>query len=257
MLLQNNALLISTLLEEKAKSILSVIPLVRYSAQNDNCDMLCIDKVAKNAYSCLRMAQNLKSYALLNGKTPQTNAFCITSSLNNFIQDTKKVCNNINIELICTHNDLFISANEELFIICVANIICNSVIYSTEKTQINICVYKTNGFAVIKTHDNAKGINPTLISNMYSAFVSKDPYDETLPTQALGLGLAVVQSFTQCYNGKLITESRRGVGSSLTMLLPLIKNFNATNYIKNNTNFLSDKYSVLYAQFCDFCKLPV
>ncbi len=275
MLIHTNALQISCQLENKAKDILAVMPAIRRSAQNDNCDMLCIDKAVKNAYEMLRTAQNLKCYAHLHGSVVYKSAVCITSTVKAFLHDACIVCNNVDFEIVLPNENLYTLANSEMFCVCFANIICNSVIYSSDNAKVKVCVYKTNEFAAISVSDNAKGIKPDLLKHMYGAFVSQDPYDDSLPAENLGLGLAVVQGFANSFGGKLIAESRQGVGSSIALLLPLCKSGervfdakhepNAVNntcepcatYAPNKTDFLHDKYSVLYTQFCSFCKLPV
>ncbi len=254
-------------LRDKSAKMLALLPAVRFSAQHNKCDAACIDEIEKAAYETLRTAQNLNAYAKLCKGEVKKAPFCVVNALFNFTNSARQVCkkSGANIEIKITSEPLYINANEELFYVCIGNIIANSLLYATERAHINFCVYKNNGQAIIKVHDTSKGIKPAAATKAFEEFVSFDPYGEGdfcgENNAKLGLGLAIVKKYSDVFGGRLMTESVWGVGTTVTLALPLCdvpcEEHSEMHCFEKEQRFLCDKYSTLYTQLCEVCELPI
>ncbi len=281
---------ISMILREKSASMLALLPAVRYSAQQTSLECACVDELTKSAYETLRTSQNLSAYSRLCTGISSA-PFCVANGANSFVCAAQHVCKCANIQLKITSKPLLVNANESAFYVCLGNLISNSLLYAADTANVNICIYKSGTCAIIKVHDTSKGIKPEVVHRVFSAFASFDVYDESALPPGLGLGLAIVKKYADVFGGKLITESRFGVGTTVTLVLPLYKenmkgegqlhsehmfswnkhksgehvqNVNAAastwQDIKNTIDvkdFLCDKYSTLYTQLCGVCTLPI
>ncbi len=246
-----SSLIISENLRETTSTILSILPAVRHSAQHNNYDAAGIDILLRCAYENLRMAQNLSAYFELEEYTPAKAPFCVTSALQDFVISARQICKTAVIDFNFSAH-AWVNANERLFFVCIGNLLSNSLIYAAENPHIKIRVYTTKNNIIIKIHDNSKGIRPTVVHKVFKPFVSLDPYDEHAPKPGLGLGLTIAKKYMHVYGGRLITESRFGIGSTMTLLLPTCEQNNEHTL----NNFLCDRYSTLYTQLCSVCTLP-
>ncbi len=244
---------ISEIIRGLSADMLALMPAVKQSAQNCGEDAVCINALTRSAYENLRTAQNLGAYSKLSVAQPKKEPFCVTNAVQNFVFGAKYICKTAEITVKNASTPIWVNASEDLFLISLGNIIYNSIIYAGDNPQIKICLYKNKGNAIIKVHDNAKGMRPETVYKVFSPFVSFDPYDNAAPQPGLGLGLAIVKKFTNAYGGRLVTESRFGVGSVVTLVLPICEKGEK----HKEHNFLCDRYSTLYTQLCGVCTLPI
>ena len=71
-------------------------------------------------------------------------------------------------------------------------------------------------FLEIQVVDNGKGIEPIDLPHIF------DPYFTTKNT-GTGLGLAIVYNIIKAHKGKIKAESKPGLGTTITVLLPVSK----------------------------------
>ncbi len=93
-----------------------------------------------------------------------------------------------------------------------------------------------NGEIVIKTvmpdedhillqiTDNGSGIAPGDLPNVFEPFFSAKE-----KVSGIGLGLAIVHGIVQSHNGKVDIQSELGMGTTVSIILPLVKNLNKNN----------------------------
>jgi signal transduction histidine kinase len=71
----------------------------------------------------------------------------------------------------------------------------------------------------LEIRDNGVGIDPQDISHIFEPFFSAKEKE-----RGIGLGLAIVHGIVQSHNGKIEVDSKVGKGTTISMVLPLIKN---------------------------------
>jgi two-component system NtrC family sensor kinase len=71
----------------------------------------------------------------------------------------------------------------------------------------------------LEISDNGVGIVPQDISHIFEPFFSAKEKE-----RSIGLGLAIVHGIVQSHNGKIEVDSEVGKGTTISIILPLIKN---------------------------------
>ncbi|BHH82843.1 response regulator [Desulforhopalus sp. 52FAK] len=128
--------------------------------------------------------------------------------------------NNISIQIDIEDDLPPILANaqniEEIF----SNLITNAIKYSPKDTVINIQAQVENEYVKILVRDNGFGIEEDDLKNIFSRFY-RVKNATTREIHGTGLGLAIVKSIVESHQGSISVDSKIGVGSTFTILLPL------------------------------------
>jgi len=72
---------------------------------------------------------------------------------------------------------------------------------------------------IIEIKDNGSGIAPEDIPHIFEPFFSAKN-----KTSGIGLGLAIAHGIVQSHQGKIEAESKQGKGTTISIILPLVKN---------------------------------
>lgn len=127
---------------------------------------------------------------------------------------------NINLQLDVPGTIFFVKGNksklEQIFI----NIILNAIQSMKDKgtLTINARPGAEGENILIKITDTGHGIPENDIKNIFEPFFTTKPLGE-----GTGLGLSVSQSLAIEHNGKIEVESKVGIGTTFTVILPLYK----------------------------------
>ncbi|MBU1292752.1 MASE1 domain-containing protein [Patescibacteria group bacterium] len=104
-----------------------------------------------------------------------------------------------------------------------SNLITNASKYSDSGDAITITLLKKKGTARITIKDNGIGISPEGLENIFTPFHQIGDTERT--KKGLGIGLALVKSFTEVHEGTIQAESKGlGKGSEFIVELPLAEN---------------------------------
>ncbi|MBF0546836.1 MAG: response regulator [Candidatus Riflebacteria bacterium] len=76
--------------------------------------------------------------------------------------------------------------------------------------------FRKGNYSFLKVSDTGCGISPEVREKIFDPFFTNNPFSQ-------GLGLAVVHSIVQSYNGGLLVESEVGVGTGVTVFFPSIE----------------------------------
>ena len=71
----------------------------------------------------------------------------------------------------------------------------------------------------MEIRDNGVGIDPEDIPHIFEPFFSAKE-----KARGIGLGLAIVHGIVQNHNGRIEVDSELGKGTTISIILPLIKN---------------------------------
>ena len=103
----------------------------------------------------------------------------------------------------------------------ITNILTNAAKY-TEQGEINFTVNCVNegeySSLIISVEDTGRGIQPEKIDSLFTKF-NRLEEDRNTTLEGTGLGLAITKSLTEMMGGKIIVQSKYGVGSKFTVYL--------------------------------------
>ena len=102
------------------------------------------------------------------------------------------------------------------------NLIGNAIKYTASGGQVDVSARADGEYLFIQVSDTGFGIDAADIDLIFRRFYRvKD--QQTRYIQGTGLGLAIVKSIVEAHQGRIEVQSTPGIGSTFTVLLPLIK----------------------------------
>jgi PAS domain S-box-containing protein len=99
------------------------------------------------------------------------------------------------------------------------NLLDNAIKYTPEGGWITVGAVKDEGYIVVHVADNGIGIPPDQQPYVFDKFYRVES-DEILTLAGSGLGLTIVKSVIEKHNGRVWVESRPGVGSVFSFVVP-------------------------------------
>lgn len=116
-----------------------------------------------------------------------------------------------------TFNDM-VMVDSRLLHQITANLISNAIKYSPHGSEIYVSLKAVDDTIVLTVQDHGIGIPDADQSHIFSAFQRASNVGEVRGT---GLGLSIVQQAVELHNGTISLESQVGVGTTVTVKLPL------------------------------------
>ena len=105
----------------------------------------------------------------------------------------------------------------------VVNLLDNAIRYTSEGGRISVSAGRRNGSAMLTVADNGAGIPPEALPHVFERFYRADKARSRYSGGA-GLGLSIVNAICTAHRGDIEVSSTEGVGTTMTVLLPLSKN---------------------------------
>lgn len=101
------------------------------------------------------------------------------------------------------------------------NIINNAIKYS-ERGTVEVTARKDESFVELKIKDAGIGMSEKYQKHLYQTF-SQETVGMSRPYEGVGLGLALTKKYMKCINAEIEIASKQGVGTTVTLRLPLAK----------------------------------
>jgi signal transduction histidine kinase len=128
-------------------------------------------------------------------------------------------------ELTISHEiepDVMVRGDANLLRQAVSNLLSNAVRYTPSGGHISIQVRSQRGLAQIFVSDTGEGIAAEDISSVFSRFW-RATTSRSRESGGLGIGLTLVREIITRHQGTVHVESERGIGSTFTLNLPLLR----------------------------------
>ena len=100
------------------------------------------------------------------------------------------------------------------------NLCDNAIKYNKPGGTVKVSVVRSGGNAVLKVMDTGIGIAPEDQPRIFERFYRADK-SHSRQIGGTGLGLSIVKHGVQLHNGEIQLESKQGVGTSITVRLPV------------------------------------
>lgn len=130
------------------------------------------------------------------------------------------------ISLVCGRDDMFelsledveITANTDLILTMIKNLIENAVKYSPEDSSVEVSVFTTENSIHIEVTDHGIGMNEDEIEHIFESFYRTE---DARSSEGFGLGLTLADRIAGLYDGIIQVSSKINKGSTFTVVLPL------------------------------------
>lgn len=126
------------------------------------------------------------------------------------------------------------------------NLLSNAAKYTGEngRVQLQVRTNKRYDHVIIRVSDNGIGIPPNKMKHLFQRFYDGDyRYAKTLGT---GIGLALTRDLVYLHGGTIECESKEGVGTTFTVVLPIDKkSFSASQIDERNRVDISQPTSAI------------
>ncbi|HUE64282.1 MAG TPA: ATP-binding protein [Rhizomicrobium sp.] len=100
------------------------------------------------------------------------------------------------------------------------NLIHNAIKYGQDNGKVQVILSRQDAVVAVAVRDDGEGISPGAIPRLTERFYRVD-VKRSRERGGTGLGLAIVKHIVNRHQGRLSIESKLGVGSTFTVLLPV------------------------------------
>lgn len=115
--------------------------------------------------------------------------------------------------------DCWVNADQVALNEVINNLITNAIKYNNEGGTVDVFLKKDGNKYVLDVKDNGIGIPARSMGNLFTKFYRVDS-GLTSGNQGTGLGLYISKSIIEMHGGTITVDSKEGVGSTFTIILP-------------------------------------
>lgn len=128
-----------------------------------------------------------------------------------------------NLSFDISTQEIYYYGDEEITFQIWVNLIDNAIKFSEENGKISIKIKQEDCNIVVKIKDNGIGMDENEQQKIYTRFYQ---IDQSHSQEGSGLGLSIVKRIVDLSNGKIEVESKKNVGTTFTIKLPVEKENN-------------------------------
>lgn len=125
-----------------------------------------------------------------------------------------------NLRPVVTGEDVFACIDRNRMQQVITNLISNAVKYSNENGTIRVRIEKNADMASIQVQDEGIGIPEKDLPLIFERFYRTDK-SRNRRTGGAGIGLTIAKAIVQAHGGKIMAESKQGIGSTFTVIFPV------------------------------------
>ena len=179
---------------------------------------LAIKAIARNAERLERLTHDILDVTRIEGHRLDLNKekFDISEVVASAIEDTKRRVddNNDSIKFQYTPRKIVVEADRMRISQVVSNLLGNAVKFTKQGT-VYISADSKDGEAIVSVKDSGTGIDPEIVSRLFTKFTSKSQ-------TGTGLGLFISKSIIEAHGGRIWAENNKdSKGATFTFRVPL------------------------------------
>jgi signal transduction histidine kinase len=179
---------------------------------------LAIKAIARNAERLERLTHDILDVTRIEGHRLDLNKekFDVSEVVASAIEDTKRRVddNNDSIKFQYTPRKIVVEADRMRISQVVSNLLGNAVKFTKQGT-VYISADSKDGEAIISVKDSGTGIDPEIVSRLFTKFTSKSQ-------TGTGLGLFISKSIIEAHGGRIWAENNKdSKGATFTFRVPL------------------------------------
>lgn len=243
-------------LRQPLAEIFASLPILSQHTNHSIAD-LHLQQVNKNCYALLRSASILTSLARISkGQAGIAHSLDICSLVSTISRAVSDVSLPGTPPIRCTvpSQTLAVRGEGDLLGGMLENLLSNSLRFTRDGNRVSVTLRKIGSQAVLTVRDFGSGIRPEVLPYVFDTYYSAPIWPEN-PAPGLGLGLSYIYALASMLKGYVTLESVWGEGTSVSISLPL-DNSGDTPEKSVLANYITDRYSSLYIELHEFCRLP-
>jgi signal transduction histidine kinase len=175
-----------------------------------------IKAISRNAERLERLTRDILDVTRIEGHRLDLNKekFDMSEVVASVIEDTQRRIEDSNIKFEYIPKEILVQADRMRINQVVSNLLSNAVKFTKQGT-IYISTDNEDGQVLVSVKDTGSGIDPEIISRLFTKFTSKSQ-------TGTGLGLFISKSIIEAHNGKIWGENNKdSKGATFTFRLPL------------------------------------
>jgi signal transduction histidine kinase len=178
--------------------------------------------INRNANRLNRLTESLLDVAKIESKSLRLDkeVFLLNDVIVDVVADVEKSIDvdKVRLLFLCPGKSIFINADRGRIIQAVYNLVNNAVKFSERGTVFVTLEEETNDagqFVIISVKDSGAGIDPEIVSKLFTKFASKSE-------NGTGLGLYISKGIVEAHGGKIWAKNNNeGRGATFAFSLPL------------------------------------
>src|SRR5215210_3702450 len=172
-----------------------------------------IDVIIRNAKRLRRLTENILDVTKIESNRLKLNKerFNLNDVITNTIEDViinKDFFKNTNLKLSYQPRDIFIEADKQQLTRVISNLLDNAIKFTKEGGTISIIAEKKDSQVFVIVKDTGQGIDPEILPQLFSKFVSKS-------FEGTGLGLFIAKNIVEAHGGKIWAENNNNNGNGI------------------------------------------
>lgn len=179
-----------------------------------------LERMAREVRRLVRMTNNL----LLNAQLESKPIFLprdvdLTELLDEVIREARVLAEGLNLE-VSTPEVVVVPGDYDLLKQMVLNVVDNAIKFTPKGGSVQVSLSRAEDWAILSVSDTGQGIPPKHLTHVMEPFYKAAPPRKS-KAGGVGLGLAIVKQVIDLHGGQLEIHSQEGVGTTVTMRLPL------------------------------------
>jgi len=179
-----------------------------------------LNSMARGVRRLVRMTNNLLLNAQLESNpilTPEE--VNLRELLNEVAGEARVLAEGLNLE-VSTPEVVAVPGDYDLLKQMLLNVVDNATKFTPKGGSIELVLRRAEGCAILEVSDTGQGISPEHLPHVAEPFYKADTSPNS-ERRGVGLGLAIVKHIIDLHNGQVEIRSQEGVGTTVTMHLPL------------------------------------
>jgi signal transduction histidine kinase len=193
-----------------------------------------LDVITRNAKRLLQLTEAILDVTKIESQSLilKKELFNLNDVIINALNDTTlgvEFLNNKNIQLLYKPQDILLEADKGRITQVISNLLSNAIKFTkigtvTISVNSETRIHKSSNYetVLVSVKDTGEGVNPDVLSQLFTKFATKSPLHGT--QTGTGLGLFISKSIIETHGGKIWVENNiDGNGATFSFSLPTSK----------------------------------
>ena len=205
-------------LRTPVQPILGLSEILRSKAKDDDQRWLA-DVISRNSKKLQRLSEDILDVSRIDGKTLKLTKeeFDLEKVISSTVSDYRSLIfdKNYTPNIIYEPKSIVAKADRSRIAQVVSNLLSNAIKFTTEEEgTVHVTAEKKGSEIIVSVKDNGQGIDPKILPNLFTKFVTKSD-------KGTGLGLYISKSIVEAHNGMIWAENNSyGRGATFSFSLP-------------------------------------